>query len=51
MIEDIVRYTNIYINNKRMELENISVSEFRVRDYRVTTKSKILALLGALFFP
>lgn len=41
---------NIHINSKRIERENISFPEFRVRDYRATTESKIFALLVALFF-
>nr|CAH7721808.1 unnamed protein product [Callosobruchus chinensis] len=42
MVDKIVEYTNIYINNKRLD-------RVRVRDYRETTRVEMLALFGALF--
>jgi hypothetical protein len=45
MIDNIVKYTNIYIAKKRAE--NIQTS--RPRDYSDTSRSEIMALLGVLF--
>ncbi|XP_024873440.1 uncharacterized protein LOC112455634 [Temnothorax curvispinosus] len=44
MVDDIVKYTNMYIKSKR------SVSYKRERDCRDTTRCEILALIGTLFF-
>jgi hypothetical protein len=49
MIDKIVKYTNIFINKKRMGQEATSTTEVRARDYRKTTRGEILALFGALF--
>ncbi|KAJ8964284.1 hypothetical protein NQ314_005018 [Rhamnusium bicolor] len=45
MIDDIVKYTNLYIDFKRN-----TVGYKRDRDAKHTTKSEITALLGLLYF-
>ena len=49
MVDKIVKYTNIFINKKRLGREATSTTEVRTRDYRDTTRGEILALFGALF--
>ena len=44
MIDEIVYYTNMYIERKRLE-----ISYSRERDVKKTSRSEICALLGALF--
>lgn len=56
LIENIVKYTNIFIEKKKNEREKLS-NEFRkfrnftvrVTDYRSITKAEIYAVFGALF--
>ncbi|XP_071639586.1 piggyBac transposable element-derived protein 4-like [Temnothorax longispinosus] len=45
MVDDIVKYTNMYIESKRN-----TVSYKREKDCRDTTRCEILALIGTLFF-
>lgn len=44
MVDDIVKYTNIYIESKRN-----AISYERKRDCQDTTRCEILALIGTLF--
>lgn len=49
IIDDIVKYTNIFIAHKKIEKITDTDTPVRDRDYNPTTRSEIKAIFGALF--
>lgn len=49
MNDNIVKYTNIFIVQRKTERKNLSDISFRDRDYRPTSRIEIKAVFGVLF--